>query len=159
LNNFDHKNVLIRAATMEDLPTLLELEQAVVEAERPFNNAIKAEDAIYYDINSLINDSNALMAVIEYQGQIIATGYSQIRASKVSLSHTQHGYLGFMYVSPDYRGQGLNKRLIDHLIKWTTQQGINDLYLDVYSNNAAAIKAYEKVGFTQSMVEMKLSLD
>ena len=38
----------IRAATSADIEALRALEQQVVAAERPFNQAIKAVDAIYW---------------------------------------------------------------------------------------------------------------
>jgi ribosomal protein S18 acetylase RimI-like enzyme len=63
-----------------------------------------------------------------------------------------------MYVSPDFRGKGINKALVGHLISWSKNKGAQAVYLDVYSENASAIKAYEKVGFEPSLLEMKLIL-
>ena len=50
----------------------------------------------------------------------------------------------------------LNKQVIEHLIVWAKSRGVCDFYLDVYGDNQAAVKAYEKLGFTSSLVEMKL---
>lgn len=145
-----------REATLDDLATLREFEQKVVEAERPFNTSIREGHVHYYDIEQLITDNNAFMCVGTDGGRIVATGYSQIRPSKESLSHDRHAYLGFMYVSADYRGQGINKDLTQHLLSWSRQKAVDTVYLDVYSENAAAIRAYEKAGFKASMIEMKL---
>ena len=147
-----------RTAKLSDLPRLYELEQKVVEAERPFNSSIKSESASYYDIESLIENPNSCLLVAEIAEQIIATGYAQIRDSKRSLNHEQHAYLGFMYVAPEHRGQGLNQQLIDELITWCKSEGIFDFYLDVYLENESAVKAYEKAGFTPTLLEMKLNL-
>ena len=152
------KNLIIRKALSKDQSALLNLEQKVIEAERPFNNTIKSENAIYYDLNNLVADDASYLIVAELKGKIIGTGYAQIRESKKSLKHSKHAYLGFMYVEPDYRGLGINKLIIDNLIDWSKQQGIFDLYLDVYDGNDAAIRAYEKVGFSKSLVEMKINL-
>ena len=152
-------NILnFREAKINDIPKLLELEQCVVEAERPFNASIKSEGAYYYDLEQLITSDNALLLVVEIGNEIAATGYAQIRDSKPSLVHEQHSYLGFMYVSPQFRGQGINSILIEKLIEWSKLKGVNTFYLDVYSENQSAIKAYEKVGFKSSLVEMKLTL-
>lgn len=145
-----------REARLDDISELERLEQAVVEAERPFNSAIRSEGARYYDIPNLINSSCSRLIVAEGTKGIVATGYVQIRASKPSLAHQQHGYLGFMYVDPDYRGQGLNQQILDQLIAWGRSQDIQNFYLDVYAANASAIRAYEKVGFEPSLLEMKL---
>jgi ribosomal protein S18 acetylase RimI-like enzyme len=147
----------MRKAEITDKSALLALEQKVVAAERPYNISIKAEGAKYYDIDNLLTSEQSYLVVAEQYNKIIATGYVQIRDSKKSLIHNRHGYLGFMFVESDYRGLGLNKKLIDNLIAWAQAKGISDFYLDVYQHNAAAINAYEKVGFVKSMVEMKLS--
>ena len=63
-----------------------------------------------------------------------------------------------MYVAPDRRGLGINGMIIENLINWSKEKGVFDLYLDVYDGNDAAIRAYEKVGFTKSLVEMKINL-
>lgn len=154
----DNNQFKFRQASLGDIPTLLELEQAVVEAERPFNSSIKEVGATYYDLEDLITSENACLIIVEDKSKIIGTGYSQIRPSKRSLNHEYHGYLGFMYVDPEYRGKGVNKKVMDLLIDWTKDKGISDFYLDVYAQNTSAIKAYEKVGFEPCLLEMKLHL-
>lgn len=151
-------NIEIRRAKYADKEDLLAMEQMVVEAERPFNQHISDGKPLYYDMEALLTSDNSYLLVAEDMGQIIATGYAQIRESKPSLSHDKHSYLGFMYVNEDYRGKGLNKRLMDKLLEWSKSKGVNVCYLDVYAENAAAIKAYEKAGFCSSMIEMKLSV-
>ncbi|WP_394495006.1 GNAT family N-acetyltransferase [Shewanella sp. ENK2] len=151
-------NITFRTALPADIAILRELEQKVVQAERPYNSSIKAENAIYYDLESLLIDPLSCVLVGEIQNAIIATGYAQIRQSKISLNHAKHCYLGFMFVESEYRGQGINKCLIDKLVHWSKEQGVLDFYLDVYDANDAAIRAYEKVGFTKTLVEMKLNL-
>ncbi len=152
------KNITIRVALKSEKETLLNFEQKVVEAERPYNRNIKAENSLYYDMDNLLTCEMTKLIVAEHDNKIIATGYIQIRQSKKSLQHAQHGYLGFMYVATEFRGLGLNKKIMDNLIHWARTKGITDFYLDVYRDNNAAISAYEKVGFTQSLVEMKLNL-
>jgi len=153
------KNLIIRKALLKDQATLLSLEQEVIEAERPYNSTLKFKDAAYYDLDYLLIDKASHLIVAELKDKIIATGYAQIRASKQSLNHTRHAYLGFMYVAAEYRGLGINKSIMGTLIDWSKEQGVSDVYLDVYDGNDAAIRAYEKVGFVKSMVEMKINMD
>ena len=146
-----------REANQNDLQQLLELEQCVITAERPFNSSIKSGRTRYYDLQSLISSSNTHLLVVEYSGRIIGTGYAQIRESKSSLDHDKHSYLGFMYVTPEHRGKGINQQIVDGLIVWSKRKGVDDVYLDVYSQNRQAIRAYEKSGFEPCLVEMKLA--
>jgi len=147
-----------REANIDDLSKLLDLEQKVIEAERPFNSSIKTDKTTYYDIESLIIDSDSYLIVTEDADKIIATGYAQIRRSKASRNHDIHSYLGFMFVSLGFRGKGINNALVEQLISWSKSKGAQAVYLDVYSGNTSAIKAYEKVGFEPSLLEMKLIL-
>ena len=152
------KNFTIRRAILKDKTALLNLEQKVIEAERPYNSTIKPKSAIYYDLNHLLADDKSQLIVAELNGEIVGTGYAQIRESKKSLNHDHHSYLGFMYVTPECRGLGVNKLVLDNLITWSKDKGVFDLYLDVYDDNDAAISAYKKVGFAKSLVEMKVNL-
>jgi ribosomal protein S18 acetylase RimI-like enzyme len=147
-----------RQAIFDDLEQLKVLEQKVIDAERPFNSLIKNEGAYYYDIDQLISSDQCCLLVAEVGKELVATGYAKIRRSKPSLNHEVDSYLGFMYVLPEFRGQGVNRQILNQLLDWSREQGARDLYLDVYSDNIAAINAYKKAGFSTSMIEMKLSI-
>jgi len=150
-------DIRLRKASKRDKPVLLEFEQKVLEAERPYNSTIKSADTFYYDLDNLLTSDKSHLLVANINGIVIGSGYAQIRASKESLRHDLHSYLGFMYVAPEYRGHGVNKQIIDGLIQWSKDQGVYDCYLDVYSDNESAIQAYQKAGFVSSMIEMKLN--
>jgi len=55
-----------------------------------------------------------------------------------------------MWVAPSHRGTGLSSSLLDAIRKWAQTQGITVLRLGVISNNATAIKFYERYGFTRT---------
>jgi ribosomal protein S18 acetylase RimI-like enzyme len=147
----------LRKASLGDESVLLGFEQKVLEAERPYNSTIKLLGASYYDLKELLTSNNSHLLVAEVEDTIVGSGYAQIRTSQQALTHDVHSYLGFMYVVPQYRGRGINKKIVERLVQWSNSQGISDCYLDVYSENEAAIRAYEKAGFVKSMIEMKLN--
>ena len=149
--------VKIKMAQEKDLPLLLTFEQGVVTEERPFNAGINEKNVRYYDLNDLLTSEQAALLVAEHQGRIVGSGYAQLRQSKDYLNHDRHAYLGFMYVLPKYRGQGINKKIINALMDWSQAKGVKDFYLDVYAGNEPAIRAYEKIGFEPSLIEMKLN--
>ena len=148
----------LRKALLKDQPVLLEFEQKVLEAERPYNSSIKLLGASYYNLKDLLTSKNSYLVVAEVKDTIVASGYAQVRTSKPSLTHDLHCYLGFMYVVPEYRRLGINQKIVEKLVTWSNSQGIPDCYLDVYAGNKAAIRAYQKVGFVKSMIEMKLNI-
>jgi GNAT superfamily N-acetyltransferase len=63
-----------------------------------------------------------------------------------------------MFVEPDWRGRGVNARLIAALKEWCRANGVTELRLDVYADNEPAVRAYRKAGFRASMVEMRVTL-
>lgn len=149
--------IKIRKATTADIQTLLSFEQGVITAERPFNPAIKNGTVHYYDIESLINAENTMLLMAEEKGEPIGCGYARIVDSKPYLQHPKHAYMGFMYVKPEYRGKGVNKRIVQALTEWAAAKSVTEVRLDVYLKNEAAVKAYEKAGFRSHMVEMRLT--
>lgn len=150
--------ITIRKATFDDLEILFRFEQGVIEAERPFDSTLKDEQIHYYDIEGMIKSSYIELLVAESEGEVIGSGYARIENAKPYLKHNHHAYLGFMYVAPAHRGKGVNKKIIEALKNWVSLQNITELRLDVYHDNISAIKAYEKIGFTKHMIEMRLGL-
>lgn len=151
-------DVTIRPANIDDLPQLLEFEQSIIAAERPFDATLKADPISYYDLKAFILSDSAEVIVAEINNQLIASGHAHIRESKPYVKHTQHCYLGFMYVKPSYRGKGVNQLVLDGLKAWSIEQGIYDFSLNVYVDNQAAIRAYEKAGFKSNLIEMCASV-
>ena len=148
----------IRKASLNDLEQLLAFEQDLIRTERPFDPTIKADPVNYYDLKGMLTAAHVEVVIAETDNKIIASGYARIDNSKSFLKHEKHAYLGFMYVLPEFRGKGLNKRIIDNLKNWAASQHINEFRLEVYYDNVAAIKAYEKIGFSRYSLEMRYNL-
>lgn len=151
--------ITIRSAVPEDLPVLLVFEQGIIHAERPYDHTLKPDPISYYDVGALISDDDAEVAVAELNGELIGSGYARRKASRHYLSPSEHAFIGFLYVDPEHRGQGVNKRVLDHLFDWARANDLPEIHLTVYPGNEPAIKAYEKAGFDAYLVEMRRNLD
>jgi len=154
----DNKNITIRPAANTDLPKLAEFLQTLVDAERPFDPTLKEGEIFYYDIQELISDKATEILVVESNNEIIGSGYAQIRSAKPYEKHEVFGYLGFMFVSPEFRGQGISGLLLTTLKKWILSQGITEVRLQVYDENESAVKAYEKAGFKKIVTTMRCDI-
>ena len=150
--------IRIRKALPDDLDQLLLFEQDLIKAERPFDPTLKSDPINYYDLKTMLAASHIEVVVAETDSRIIGSGYARIESSKPFLKHEKHAYLGFMYVLPEYRGKGLNKRIMDALKNWVASQNINEFRLEVYYDNVSAIKAYEKIGFSKFILEMRFNM-
>lgn len=151
-------DTFVRIASHADLPILLTFEQGIIEAERPMDETLKPGSINYYDIGKLIDAEQAEVFVAIAGNEIIGSAYADIRDAKSYLRHDRYAYLGFMFVKPKFRGQGVNKLIIDEMLIWIKSRGVKEVRLDVYDVNAAAIRAYEKAGFTKDMVNMRLGI-
>lgn len=150
--------IIIREATLDDLPSLHEFEQGVIEAERPFDAGLKHGPVNYYDLPRLITSPDIRLAVAEIDGKLVGCGYARIEDAKPYLQYDRQSYLGFMYVRPDFRGRGINQLILDDLYRWTLSRGVTEVRLEVYPTNAAAIRAYEKAGFSPYIIQMHATL-
>jgi len=150
--------ITARTATLEDLDILFQFEQGIIATERPFDSTLKEGHIHYYDLEAMIKAPHIEVMVAELDKKVIGSGYARIESGRPYLKHSLHAYLGFMYVDPEHRGKGVNQKIIEALKEWAISQNITELRLDVYTDNAGAIKAYEKAGFTRHLIEMRMGL-
>ena len=153
------KNIIVRKATLMDVPVLLEFEQDLIKAERPMDPCIKDGKISYYDVSEFIKREDAELFVVEKEGEIIASGYAKIIKDRPYFNYDRMGYLGFMFVPEKDRGQGYNKLILDALINWCHEHDVFEIRLDVYDVNHPAIRAYEKAGFKKHLIRMRLDPD
>lgn len=153
------ETIVLRQATIADRDVLLQCEQGIIRAERPFSPTLKEDPVQYYDLEKMLTDPQTDVVVAEWNNSIIGCGYSRIENSKPYYKHRQHAYLGMMYVSPEHRGKGINAMVMEKLITLAKRRGITELRLDVFAENKSAIKAYEKVGFRPLLVEMRMRIE
>lgn len=147
-----------RQARAEDLPVLLRFEQGLIRDERPFDPTIRPDPVTYYSLETLLHDPASHVAVAEYQGEVVACGYATRKVPRHYLDHQAYAYFGFMYTLPQFRGRGINRQIMEVLKAWAREQGLHEIRLTVYRDNLSAIRAYEKTGFREHIVEMRQRL-
>ena len=72
---------------------------------------------------------------------------SKIVAYSVFYYALDQGDLANIAVDPEYRRWGLGSKLLAYTVKKATENGVNELFLEVRASNAPAIGLYEKSGF------------
>lgn len=150
------KDYRVRKAKLEDIEVLFAFEQGIIEFERPFDPTLAEDPITYYDLKELIRSEDAEVVVVEYNSQIVASGYAKTKQALPYLNHKKYAYLGFMYTAVNFRGKGLNRLVIDSLRLWSASKGLTEIRLTVYDDNNTAIRAYEKVGFKKHLIEMRI---
>ncbi|WP_347924058.1 GNAT family N-acetyltransferase [Pontimicrobium sp. SW4] len=149
---------IVRKATIEDLPILMEFMRGLVDAERPMDPTIKDGNVVYYDLSEIMKNDDSELFVVELNKELVASGYAKIKDDRPYLKHKKQGYLGFMFVPEKHRGSGYNKLIMDTLLKWCKDRKIDEIRLDVYNDNPSAIRAYEKAGLKKHLITMRLDI-
>jgi GNAT superfamily N-acetyltransferase len=152
------EQLTIRPAQKEDLEVLFCFEQGVIQAERPFDSTLREGEIHYYDLAAMISAPEVELIVAELSGRIVGSGYARLEASKPYLKHRTHAYLGFMFVDPAHRGKGINLIILQALQEWSISKGVREFRLDVYADNESARRAYEKAGFKNHLIEMRVEI-
>jgi ribosomal protein S18 acetylase RimI-like enzyme len=126
----------VRPAREDDLLPLARVFAAVAE-ER---DGIASEPPI---------DVEARAASWRLEGTLVAVaGEEPVGSIHVEISRHGFGDLG-MAVAREWRGRGVGSALVQAAIKWSREQGLHKLSLEVFSHNEAAIALYRKFGFVE----------
>ena len=78
---------------------------------------------------------------------VVARGDERLVGVVSGVSSGEHVELISMWVAPDHRGTGLAGRLISEVVAWADAMGQGTVLM-VRDDNAPAIRAYERAGFT-----------
>ena len=150
--------IVIRKAIESDIDILLSFEKGIIATERPYDNSLGEGDIHYYDLLALIRSSQAEVLVAVLDDEIVGSGYAKILPAEPYQKFTDYAHLGFMYVTPAFRGQGINQQILQALMDWARSQHITEVRLEVYDDNLIAKKAYLKAGFKPNLLEMRIEL-
>lgn len=122
--------MIIRQMTLADAPAIAELEKHCFSD--PWSEK---------SIASEVNNPLSYWLVAEDCGKIAGYVGSQSVLDAADMMN--------LAVSPDYRRQGLGKRLVCELMYRLAQRNVIALLLEVRVSNAPAIGLYEHLGFVQ----------
>ena len=88
-------------------------------------------------------EDKAVYFVIEHQGQVKGgAGIKALPSEKSSICELQK-----MYISPDARGKGFSKQLLDSCLEAAKSMGYTQCYLETLSELTTAQKLYKQYGF------------
>jgi ribosomal protein S18 acetylase RimI-like enzyme len=141
--------MFIRPATLEDLPTIQQLNNDIF-----FQNKIYNPDYIHQFADTLagekyfkeaINHPDGCFFVLENKNKII--GFINGYPKPVSSWDCNVFEIDNIGVLTEYQRQGSGNLLLDHVISWAKQHGYNRIYISSYAANNQAISFYKKHGF------------
>lgn len=134
------ENLNIRSMEYNDLDAVLDLEQKCFDI--PWTRGM-FEDELF--------NPNAIYFVAEDRGKVC--GYAGM------WKIIDEGHVTNLAVHPDHRGKGFGKKLIQSLISYSKDNGINAITLEVRVSNIAAISLYESFGFARAGIRRQYYAD
>lgn len=124
--------MLIRKATKEDIPRLIEIKPVL--SEERINDRLKIQ-----------LEGSADFLVMEVNGKIISFVYLKYLGKE---THPEYPEIEDLFTKDNERNKGYGSTLILECEKLVKQKGFNKIGLSVNPNlNASAMKLYEGLGF------------
>jgi ribosomal-protein-alanine N-acetyltransferase len=122
-------NILLRTILPEDLPTIIEIEQAAYS--HPWSLKI-FEDCLQVGYTTCL---------LELDDYIVGYGLMSVGA--------QEAHILNLCVHPNFQRCGYGRSLLKQLLNLARQQQVNTVFLDVRPSNYAALTLYNQIGFNQ----------
>lgn len=133
-------DILIFTARKEHFKQIMELHKEGLQD----TGALSLDTSLDNDLDDLENsysDGCFIVAATKCQADYII-GMGAIR--KISGEHQ----IKRMRVKKEYRRQGIAQQMLEYLLDYAIEKGVNRLTLDTAESQLAAQKLYEKNGFT-----------
>lgn len=120
-----------RLANIRDIPALIEIERASFGT--PWTPG---------EIEEEIDKPLARFWVADGEGGLVAFGIQWFVVGEAQLAN--------IAVHPDFRGQGLGKKMMGRLIEDARSEGMEKMTLEVRTGNTAAHALYLQLGFVET---------
>jgi GNAT superfamily N-acetyltransferase len=136
------KSFQIRAATLDDIPTILSLIRDLAEYERAPNEVVATEEGLR---EVLFGARPAAEVVLALEGKM-PVGFAVFFHNFSTWLGRAGLYLEDLFVRPDARGKGYGRALLVHLARVAQERGCGRMEWAVLDWNEPAIQFYRKLG-------------
>lgn len=138
-------NVLIRLSTEDDIPHITEIyRDAVLHGKASFEIEPPSVETMLERRKALISGGFSYL-VAEVEGRVAGYAYAGAYRPRPAYGATVEDSI---YVSPDAKGMGIGRKLLDALIEDATAKGFRQMVAVIGdSANAASVAVHRAAGF------------
>lgn len=136
------QNFAIRAATVDDVPVILELIRALATYERAPNDVTATEKGL---TEVLFGEKPSAEVLLAFENET-AVGFAVFFHNFSTWLGRPGLYLEDLFVRPERRGKGYGRALLIHLAKIARERGCGRMEWAVLDWNEPAIEFYRKLG-------------
>jgi GNAT superfamily N-acetyltransferase len=142
---------VIRRASIDDLPQMLELWRALEEAQREFRvlpTRADAEERVSGMLREAIADENAAVFVVDDDGQLVGMAIAEVSPTGAhSLADAMLCELSRVVIAPERRGEGLGTGLLEAAEEFGRARGAAWLSARIFTGNEAGRAFWARHGF------------
>ncbi len=143
----------IRKANEKDLDSLLEL---LHQLSPPSEEDLKeGKEKLKGILRKMLSNEDYFLCVLEREGKILGTGTLFLQLN-ISHGGKPVAHIENIVVDSAHRKEGVGRKIIDFLVEKAKEKGAYKIILACKKEN---IPFYEKSGFKEFSVEMRLDLD
>lgn len=148
----------VRPATQADLASLVELRAYLLDGTAASYSSKTPEDAARWRaayrtwLSTRLDESDCVQLIAaehKKSGKVLgcATAIIDERAPAPDCLNGLSGWVQSVVVDPQWRGQGIARRLMQYLLRWFSNRGVACVVLQ---STEAAGRLYQNLGFTIS---------
>ncbi|MDB5299413.1 MAG: putative acetyltransferase protein, partial [Phycisphaerales bacterium] len=136
------KNLLIRPATSEDVPLILDLIRGIAEYEKLSHEVVATEDLLREHLFGPRPAAEVLLAYVDGN----SVGFALYFPNFSTFLGRPGVYLEDLYVRPEMRGKGVGKALLREVARAAAGRNGGRLEWSVLDWNEPAIQFYKSLG-------------
>lgn len=140
-------SLTIRHANLDDAHTIAETERAI--AQQPFifcsQPSELTDENVVKTITAFGKEKTGVYLVAECKGQIVGHAFLKLLPLQ-SLRHVADLNLA---VHPGWQKKGIGTKLLEQIMAWAKNGGLEKIILNVRASNSPAISLYKKMGFQE----------
>ncbi|NQN87728.1 GNAT family N-acetyltransferase [Streptococcus suis] len=153
----------IRKATQSDIPVLNELLQDILQVHhqaRPDIFRSSGQKFSEDELRELLDNPAKPVFVYEVDGQVVGHLFCELMtATGDVLEPGKTLFIDDLCVASAARGQKIGEQLYDFALSYAKEQGCHNLTLDVWADNAGAVRFYERLGMKPQKFRMEQIID
>ena len=124
------------------------------EFNRSFETNRKASEIFSREMLEKLKEPESHLAVAESDGELIGFCYSYISQKPKYFKLEKFGFIGDLFVIPEYRRNGIGRALVNDAVDFFGKRKIKQIELLVAKKNENTIKFWESLGFNHLLTWM-----
>ncbi|HFI0214110.1 TPA: N-acetyltransferase family protein [Streptococcus suis] len=153
----------IRKARLSDIPVLIKLLQDILQVHhqaRPDIFRSSGQKFSEEDLKALLDNQAKPIFVYEVDGQVVGHLFCGLSTAKSDvLEPVKTLFIDDLCVASTARGQKIGEQFYDFALSYAKEQGCHNLTLDVWADNAGAVRFYERLGMKPQKFRMEQIID